>query len=633
MGKSQKPRTTLAQAFEKAKRDNSAKQGSSDSAVSGETSLSRQPKSVCAEQSKKLERNQQGVTGVSAKKGSKRDAALSSSGEKRKSKSGRRSRRQSSGRAHGKGVASRASISDIFNDYGASQSPTGSRVETEPGRGGKQGAETCPAVWKLDGAPEDVRVSEFFDNSGSEPSEPQILDDPMGWAKVSAQIRLSNPKILRLGLDMGTSATKVIVLDPARDSSAWAIPFYSGADNDFLLPTSLGWDGDQPFISGHSDAIRPFKWRLIEGRLDGDTLIDAIAYLAIVLRHVVSWVYREHGNYYRPENLVWELRVGLPAESTSNERLCRIYQALLSSALEIAAAAGPIDRREINSLLDKAKQSIDGVASIPVDAQFADTGFLLPELPTTELAANIEGFYRSRRWDADRPYGLLFDVGASTLDCAFCTFVADRPRHNQLTIFTRCVAPLGVFRLHEARVEWLLSSLESMKVVPDGRIDALLRDLLAIKFDQPLPENVDEYLEGIEIFGEEPDREFLRLISITVVKEILISGMKRFFGQIPSEQKIPVYVSGGGSRHSLYKSYLQRLSAPRNATWSAEIHSLGIPSFVAAPGLSASQRDRLAVAYGLCAEDDWLVNYPNEIASYQVKRRDNSVTFISKDQV
>ena len=628
MGRNRKPRTTLAQAFEKARRDKSAKQESSNDAARGETSLSKDPKSVYAKQSKKLERNQQRVPGTAGPKGSKCKVAASSRGEKRKSESHPRRRNRSSGRDYGKPVDNRAGMSNICKDYGSIQSPIGSRCDTKPGTGGKQGAETRSVVWKLDGAPEDVRVSEFFDKSIGEPSEPRLLDDPMGWAQVSSQIRFSDLKILRLGLDMGTSATKVVVLDPARNSSAWAIPFYSGADNDYLLPTSLVWEGYRPVISGHSDAIRPFKWSLIEGRLEGDTLIDAIAYLAIVLRHVVSWVHQEHGNYYRPENLVWELRVGLPAESTSNERLCRIYKTLLSSALEVAAADGPIDRREIIKLLDKAKQSIEGVASIPVGVHFDRSGFLLPELPTPELAANIEGFYRSRRWDADRPYGLLFDVGASTLDCAFCSFVGD-----QLAIFTRSVEPLGVSRLHEARVEWLLTSLESMKVVPEARIEALLHDLLEIKFDQPIPKNVDEYLEGIEVVGDDPDREFLRRIGITVRTENLIAGMKRFFDQIPLEQKIPVYVSGGGSRHSLYKSYLQRLSAPRNATWSVEIQPLGVPSFVAAPGLPSSQRDRLAVAYGLCAEDDSQVNYPNEIASYQKKRWDNSDTFISKDQV
>ena len=63
------------------------------------------------------------------------------------------------------------------------------------------------------------------------------------------------------------------------------------------------------------------------------------------------------------------------------------------------------------------------------------------------------------------------------------------------------------------------------------------------------------------------------------------------------------------------------------------IEPLGIPSFVETPLIGTIDRDRLAVAFGLCADEDWIINYPDEIEDFTVERSDFSVRFVSSEQM
>lgn len=483
------------------------------------------------------------------------------------------------------------------------------------------------------GDPESIEASDIFLKGASELGDPILLHEPICWKHHSLNQRLANPKILRLGLDMGTSATKIVVHDPTRDGATWAVPFFNSGPNPYLAPTAIDWNGSRPFVSTLSDALRPFKWHLINGSVNVENLTDAAAYLALVFRHVVAWVHQNHGRYYTPESLIWEVRVGLPAKSAQDSRLQDTYRALLNLAVSIASQDGEIDKQDVQRAASDCIQDIRSGLEIPIDDHFDLSGMLLPLEATPEIAANIAGFYRSRKWDSRRPYGLLLDVGASTLDCAFCSFV-DRNDNVALSEFTRSIEPLGVFRLHESRVEWLLSQLDAMEGVDAPIADRLLNQLTSLSFDQPIPDRIEDYVENAKIDGSWTDRDFRKLVEHTVGENNLIDGAKRFFGgKIPLNGVIPVYISGGGSRHDLYRSYLERVSKSANTTWSLKIEPLGIPDSVEAPGIPKSTRDRLAVAYGLCVDEEWLINYPDEIGDFTVHRKNGEVTFISKDMV
>jgi hypothetical protein len=485
----------------------------------------------------------------------------------------------------------------------------------------------------LYGDPNDIKVCLRFRDSDRTSTLPGLLHEPACWKRVPLEERLRDPKVLRLGLDMGTSATKVVVMDPARDEAAWAIPFFSSGPNPYLLPTAIVWNDESPVIETRSNALRPFKWALISDSLTTAIWADAASYLALVLRHVVAWLNHSHGTYYTPDSLIWEVRIGLPAASSDNVTLCRNYLALLDLAVDIAATEGQIERQRVLAATANSMKRIKSGGELPVDRNFEVSGMLLPTLPTPEIAANIAGFYRSGKWDPKIPFGLMVDVGASTLDCAFCSFV-DRQGKMQLSEFSRTMEPLGVFRLHDSRVEWLLDQLSAMHQVTEATVSRILEQLTSIGFEQPIPDYIQEYLENVEIEGDAIDDEFGSRVAKVVHELNLLGGGKRFFGgTIPQNSVIPVYISGGGARHFLYKSLLRQLSDNRNFSWTLRMESLGIPDFVKTPGAPANARDRLAVAYGLCSDEAWAVNYPETIGDFRISHRDYRVSFVSKDVV
>ena len=68
-----------------------------------------------------------------------------------------------------------------------------------------------------------------------------------------------------------------------------------------------------------------------------------------------------------------------------------------------------------------------------------------------EIAAQMVGLFRSRRWERNKPISFLMDVGAGTVDSAVFSLVDAMQDGKELAFcaFTCNVSELGVIKLHQ----------------------------------------------------------------------------------------------------------------------------------------------------------------------------------------
>src|ERR1700728_4370203 len=130
-----------------------------------------------------------------------------------------------------------------------------------------------------------------------------------------------------IGLDFGTSSTKVVIQDPeTRD--AWAVPFEGSGllENSYLLPSRISIDKDGFGSFGDDKSIAELKIRLmtapdepIEDTRSQESPPTAsqlcVLYLALVLQQVRGWFLRTKGDAYRTFQLVWQLNIGIPSNA------------------------------------------------------------------------------------------------------------------------------------------------------------------------------------------------------------------------------------------------------------------------------------------------------------------------------
>src|SRR2546428_13704932 len=235
---------------------------------------------------------------------------------------------------------------------------------------------------------------------------------------------------LTIGLDFGTSCTKVVVRDLALHT-ADAVPFpgFAYPQNPYLLPTRTYIDRQGHFSLRPSPAegrvVDNLKLALMRINLEHINSIDqpthqsaahAAAYLGLVLREVHQWVDETKGRIYQNIQRVWSLNIGIPCRSYDNRTVCQSFRTVALAAWQLGYHSGPITQELAQQAVSQAWQRINRQSHDDVD----DT-LIHPEgvCVIPEIIAEVAGYARSplRR---EGMY-LCVDVGASTL--AISTFI------------------------------------------------------------------------------------------------------------------------------------------------------------------------------------------------------------------
>ena len=334
-----------------------------------------------------------------------------------------------------------------------------------------------------------------------------------GCAPYRVQRQLSsNPKDatdLIIGLDFGTSATKVVIRD-VYTKNVFPVEFNPNAEGleRFLQASAVCLDKGTYTLSGEGERLEDLKLALLDCKaaFPVTEFNRCCAFLALTIRKARGWFLEANESIYRHHELNWFINVGLAASSYQDDGKVQLFRRLAWSAANLAA--DPRFQQISEDALDQYRSRSMSVFSHPVVQAVSEMEFLPDDVGVIpEVAAQIQGFMTSARWDwKNRPIMMLVDVGAGTVDTALFHV---NPSDKKLTFYSSRVESNGAMNLHRERVSWLLKGLPSgiecsaihsyldSIALPTGRVKAI-------------PSAVDEYLPGcrIQILKNNVDAKF-----------------------------------------------------------------------------------------------------------------------------
>ena len=281
-----------------------------------------------------------------------------------------------------------------------------------------------------------------------------------------------------LGLDFGTSSTKVIVRLPyetGEPTIAIPAPAHCRSGNEPYLWQTVVWLGAQgtfrPWPEPETMVLSSLKQGLLQGRSERaiDSTIGTVtraqagvAYLTYVIRYVRGWLLRHRPHLFVGRKPQWFVNIGVPVATYDDPDLAAPYRRIGAAALQLAKVDSPIGVESTQAFLTN--PNVEQAGESAEDAE--ELGIAV--IP--EAAAEMTAFAKSTR-GAPGLY-LLVDVGAMTLDV--CMFRLNRDVDELYSFMEAEVRPLGVDALY-----WFLSEgkteLECIKQCGQALHDVVMR--------------------------------------------------------------------------------------------------------------------------------------------------------------
>jgi hypothetical protein len=419
---------------------------------------------------------------------------------------------------------------------------------------------------------------------------------------------------LRIGLDIGTSCSKVAIGDSHWDRF-YGVVFAPRAKSvtKYLIPTRF-YEPPQAATLHPLDGATPtsnIKLRLVDavarGSDETDAALDLAIYIALVLQHTFDWYQDNHAQEHRARQPCWWLNIGFPAKRLQNNpKLADLYSRAAKAAIR-AVDSGKSITRELVRVCMTTELPPSNTPQRLADERLS----FYPEI-AAQLAGYTYSPYRS-----EAPL-LLLDVGAGTLDIS--TLILHKNEGEDVCSFQFCeVAQLGAFRLYQ-RIHDALRTLSPAQIrsavsigedpgwrIPDCPAGYLLPDAIT---DSSLQ---NAYHNARSTFASD---------CLDVCRANFVA-FKRFLDEpfqlqkrrpVAFREKVNFILSGGGSRAGFYLDlFPQRLEQHIiNLTcWEVEpyrrrnlgqglhrIHFMHPARFVA-DDVGAEDFDRLSVAHGL----------------------------------
>lgn len=430
-----------------------------------------------------------------------------------------------------------------------------------------------------------------------------LRDDLLGARLAPPGASPGAARELVMGLDFGTSSTKVVIADRALNA-AYAIPFMDAVGvASYLLPSALheGADGSYHLL-GNGVRHADLKLAMLSAPSDDHACARVCAFLALAMRQCRAWLYAFKGEQYLRADILWTVAIGQPADQAASQVHRVHFEQLVKVAWRLAGDGGALSAKAALA----AWRQRDGL----------DLDDELEVRPMAELSAQIHGFVSSSHFDVRQPnIYLLVDVGAGTVDASLFHVRKDRAGTVSFDFFTHAVEFLGTANLNRARLRWWKEQLQEVQgLVPPGNDEIveqiarttveLDRMRLPTEFRGRYPESYRDYVTGVDVGfegGEQsPDEAFYLQVRNQVAGKVLYGAWKQGLLTQDDVRDMPFFLCGGGGRHPFYAALKSRLQKTQGCTWlSAKPRELALPANISAPGVAHSDYDRLSVAYGL----------------------------------
>ncbi len=461
--------------------------------------------------------------------------------------------------------------------------------------------------------------------------------------RCQTQLNQGSTNVVQLvvGLDLGSSATKVVIGSPDQ-KRFFAVPFCSNElKSPYMVPTGIKISESGNIVAGDdgSEEIRrDIKTNLMTSD-DDASILDVAGFIAQVIRFSLNWFLNAHAAEYSDFEIFWNLSIGLPADSARQSELSERFRTAGLVGAQIAISALPVSIDHLSKFLVSVRKDLRKISETNSDSVFPELGAdenVVVVVP--EIAAQVVGYYRSRRWDPKRPISLLIDVGATTLDVAVFSLVDPQLEEKELAFcaFSCNVEEQGSARLHRERVAWLTKNLPDDITNKDQVLEFLIWTGKHGAHGMAVPESLNDYLNNVQLIGagrtDDPDQKFESELHKTVYERALTSAIRKS----PTDSAwngLRTMLCGGGARCKLYRNYLTRLNS-RQKKIRLDDEPMEKPDNLIAPKLQEVHYDRISVAYGLAQGTQWELRWPEEIEDIVVARPTaRGKDFITKDQV
>ena len=427
-----------------------------------------------------------------------------------------------------------------------------------------------------------------------------------------------------IGLDFGTSCTKVVLQDPST-RTAYAVPFgkLGASGNPYLLPAKLGLasNGKCRLVGFDQSGLRGIKRQLMgnpskplrigaSSEIRTNALELASIYIALVLQHSRRWFLSNFQDEYGSNTIRWHLNLGIPAKNYDDVGLRRAF---------LAAA-------RLGWWLSTQKETL------VVDSAFATTARRLVEQfsrdsnteliqVVPEVAAEVASYARSSL----RQLGLhmIVDVCASTTDVAAFRLEAPEGELEYWFLWAE-ICEQACNSLHKCRISVLEKALgvwlEKLRNSPEE-----------------IPGTHEGYVPPAIVLID-VDKGFLDGAVVPITKVFAISRRRRDPNAREWQGGVPLFMCGGGSDLSIFKEDLLGKAEERlkNFEWGGfRLQTLPKPDELQADALNPRHYHRLAVAYGLSFffEDIGKIVPPSEIEDVKLDERIRVTEYIGKEMV
>ena len=442
---------------------------------------------------------------------------------------------------------------------------------------------------------------------------------------------------LVIGLDFGTSASKVIIQAPQlQGSPAYAVDFddlsYPPAAH--LLPTRLqvapkGACSLDTLASGR--LVNDIKLELFsrDERLNSkygptqqclEPEAAAVAYLALLLRYARAWFLEtRRGVVEHFKTLNWALNLGVPSPCIDDNEENQRFQ-------RVGKAAWMLSVMEEEVTIGKAQDELQHLFEAPEYWARDDDRLTCDFAIVPEIAAGAVGYALS----ALRREGLhvVVDIGASTVDA--CSFVLhERQGSDRYSLLTADVKPLGTIRLHHERIMAIQRASNKQAEDLRNKHDPL----------SPIAEDIAPYLLSHEQIvsevqsGEAAFKKWFNLMLHGVIADAKVS---RDPNSPVWSGRLPILLIGGGSESLFFRSLVDDIDvwvASYSGNEGAVILPVPMPKTLSS---KMADNHRLAVAWGLShpALDIGEITPADRISDIKPPRLRNwEENFINKDQV
>ena len=402
------------------------------------------------------------------------------------------------------------------------------------------------------------------------------------------------PLVLNLGIDFGTSFTKVCFRDVSTDRSE-IITFTDDVTHleEALLPTKIGVLSDGTLIAGLTAAEwKPYEnqvqttvefikmrlancdlpqgaesWQLkkIPGLSEDETIENLCAYyLSRVMTRAKAWIRQNKPELIINQKIEWSANVGVPVEYCDSPPIKR-FQKVLSLAW-LLSNEPQTEQMTIENLRDRMK---------PLRATLEETAIDCHAVP--EIAAEVWSLLNSR--EVDEGFYVLFDVGDGTLDGSSFRYWNDEGE-KKIDFYFGKVNPLGVTAFSQRLAEELGIAETDVKNTVCG--------------------NSTRYSDQFQTSTAR--KEIQRLVA-----KVVLEGSQRHrehgFTVMKGKTTLDLLIGGGGGQTSFYTQAItsthQDFQQNNAGIPEYVVRSLPTPKDLETNGISKHEFYRFAVAYGL----------------------------------